>query len=44
MSCDVLKDLQQVVNDLLVEAEGADRARLEAVHTQLGKAIDETVS
>jgi hypothetical protein len=44
MSSDVLKDLQQVVNDLLVQAEGDQRARLEAIHTQLSRAIDEMES
>ena len=42
LSGDALKRLQQVVNEMLLQAEGERRARLEALATRLSRAIDET--
>ena len=42
LSGDALKRLQQVVSELLVQAEGDRRTQLEALATQLSRAIDET--
>ena len=42
LSGDTLKRLQQVVNEMLLQAEGERRARLEALASRLSRAIDET--